>query len=183
MKDPRGQRVKVRHRNCFSVQHTSLILVDKEILCPLPLWLSFSLLADKPHSRIWWLIIYQGNEMPKPRETHRREWKGHSRPPHRYTHTHTLSQQWWMAIISLLVLAADRVFILMSKLRRHQGQSKKRRGGKKHEWWGEIFHGSPEKSPHLKNPHMSDELNPTINSRQGTLSKRVIAQGGVRGAN
>lgn len=91
MKDPRSQRVKDRHRNCFSVRHTSLIWVDKEILCPLPLWLSFSLLADKPHSRIRWLIIYQGNEMPKPRETHRWEWKGHSRPPHRYTlqHTHT----------------------------------------------------------------------------------------------
>lgn len=92
MKDPRGQRVKVRHRNCFSVQHPSLILVDKKILCPLPLWLS-SLLADKPHSRIWWLIIYQGNEMPKPRETHHWEGKGHSRLPHRYTlqHTHTFT--------------------------------------------------------------------------------------------
>lgn len=152
MTDPQGQRVKVRHRNCFSVRHTSLILADKEILCPLPLWLSFSLLADKPHSRIWWLIIYQGNEMPKPRETHRWEWKGHSRPPHRYTlqhtHTHTLSQQWWMAIISLLVLAADRVFILMSKLRRHQGQSEKSRGGK----------------------HMSDE----VKSSMGAPKKALI---------
>lgn len=43
--------------------------------------------------------------------------------------------------------------------------------------------GAPKKSPHLKTPHMSDELNRTINSREGTLSKRVIAQGGVCGAN
>lgn len=38
--------------------------------------------------------------MPKPRETHHRERKGHSHPAHRYT----LTQQWWMAITSLSVL-------------------------------------------------------------------------------
>lgn len=36
-----------------------------------------------------------------------------------------------MAIISLLALAADRVSILVPKLRRHQGQGEKRETGKK----------------------------------------------------
>lgn len=55
---------------------------------------------------------------------------------------------------------------------------------KKHEWWDEIFQRSHEKSPHLKTPGMSEVLNPPINSRLGTLSQCVIAQGGgIWGAN
>lgn len=69
------------------------------------------------------------------------------------------SQQWWMAITSLSVLRADRVFILMSKHCRDQGQSEKL------DWWGEIFkRGLEKKGLHLKSTHMSGVVNCPINS-------------------
>lgn len=75
-----------------SAGHPSFICGKKERLCPPPLWHSFSLLADKPHSRIRWLIIYQSNEMPKPRETRSWEWKGRRcRLIYIHSDTHTLA--------------------------------------------------------------------------------------------
>lgn len=121
-----GQGVKVQTRTCLSRGHTSFPLFYKEILCPL-LCHSLCLLRLQTNPfKTQWLIIYPGNEMPKPRETHHQERKGHSHPGHRYTlcNTHTHTQQWWMAITSLSALQADRVFILVSKHRWDQGQSK-----------------------------------------------------------
>lgn len=88
--------------------------------------LSFSFACRQTPFKTRWLIIYPGNEMPKPGETHHQDRKGHSHPAQRYTllDTRSHTQQWWMAITSLSVLQADRVFILVSKHRRDQGQSK-----------------------------------------------------------
>lgn len=72
-----------------------------------------------------WLIIYRGNEMPKPREAHYQGRKGHSHPAHRYafleTHTHT--QTTVMNGNDVFIWASSRrSFILATN--HSQGQSK-----------------------------------------------------------
>lgn len=85
------------------------------------------------------------------------------------------TQQWWMAITSLSVLQADRVFILASK---HRPNTKGKARNLTDE--GEIFRRASEKAPHLKTAHMSEVVNRQINSSLRLLSNRVcvIVQAG-----
>lgn len=92
-----------------------------------------------------WLIIYPGKEMPKPRETHHQERKGHSSPAHKYTHFDSHSHTTVMDGNNIFIRASGRqsfhplVQIPLGP-----------RAKQKLDWWGEIFKRTSKKSPHLK---------------------------------
>lgn len=93
--------LRLKLETVLSRGHISCLLFHKETLCPLPLLLSSSFARRQNPFKTQWLIIYPGNEMPKPGETHHQERKGHSSPAHRYTLfnarslTHTHNSDGW----------------------------------------------------------------------------------------
>lgn len=126
--------------------HTSVLLFHREILCPLPLSISFSFARRQTPFKTPWLIIYPGNEMPKPRETHHQERKGHSNPAHRFTLFNTHSHTTVMDGNNIFIRASGR----QSFHPRVQIPSRPR-AKQKLEWWGEIFKKTSKK-PSFKNP-------------------------------
>lgn len=119
------------------------LFLAKETGCPLPPSISASLLRVQTSPfKTRWLIIYPGNEMPKPEETYHQERKGHSHPAHGYN---TLTQQWWMAITSLSALQADSFHADVLIASKSKGRAKTR---------GEIFRRALKKLWFL-NPHSS----------------------------
>ena len=110
----------------------------------------FSFALRQTPFKTQWLIIYPGNEMPKPGETHHQERKGHSHPAHRYTlnethslmHTHTHTHTHTHPNTHTTMMDGNNFFIGAwgrQSFHPRVRTASRPRAKQKLDWWGEIF--------------------------------------------
>lgn len=130
---PAGSK-RLRLETVLSCGHTSVLFIPLgDTVSSTCVNLFLLRLQTNPFKTLW-LIIYPGKEMPKPRETHHQERKGHSSPAHKYTlfnsHSHTT------------VMDGNNIYIRASGRQSFHPRVQilsRPRVKQKLDWWGEIF--------------------------------------------